>query len=192
MAARPASSAAAGTGCGSASAPARGGGPWTECCTACSGAASASARGSSSRSPNRATVRRAARSSSAAGAARSPAPSTERACRLRMRVVPDEQSKGHPVTETTHVPTIELNDGRAIPQLGFGVFQIPPGDTAEATRLALEVGYRHIDTAEMYQNEQGVGEAVSGSSLDRDDIWITSKLSNQKNEPDEIRAAFEE
>ncbi|HET9125625.1 MAG TPA: aldo/keto reductase [Solirubrobacteraceae bacterium] len=96
------------------------------------------------------------------------------------------------MTETTHVPTITLNDGRAIPQLGFGVFQIPPEDTAEATRLALEVGYRHIDTAEMYANEQGVGEAVQGSSLGRDAVWITSKLSNRKSEPDEIRVAFEE
>src|SRR5579875_3575154 len=96
------------------------------------------------------------------------------------------------MTETTHIPTIDLNDGRAIPQLGFGVFQIPPEDTAEATSLALEVGYRHIDTAEMYENEQGVGDAVRDSSLERDAIWITSKLANPKSEPDEIRAAFEE
>jgi 2,5-diketo-D-gluconate reductase A len=96
------------------------------------------------------------------------------------------------MTETTHVPTITLNDGRRIPQLGFGVFQIPPEDTAEATTLALEVGYRHIDTAEMYENEQGVGDALRDSGLDRDEVWITSKLSNQKQEPDEIRTAFEE
>jgi 2,5-diketo-D-gluconate reductase A len=96
------------------------------------------------------------------------------------------------MTETTQIPTITLNDGRAIPQLGFGVFQVPPEDTAEATALALDVGYRHIDTAEMYANEQGVGDAVRDSSLDRDAIWITSKLANPKSEPDEIRAAFEE
>jgi 2,5-diketo-D-gluconate reductase A len=96
------------------------------------------------------------------------------------------------MTQTTQVPTITLNDGRTIPQLGFGVFQVPPEDTAEATALALEVGYRHIDTAEMYGNEQGVGDAVRDSSLDRDSIWITSKLANPKSEPDEIRAAFEE
>jgi 2,5-diketo-D-gluconate reductase A len=94
--------------------------------------------------------------------------------------------------ETTQIPTITLNDGRAIPQLGFGVFQVPPPDTAEATALALDVGYRHIDTAEMYANEQGVGDAVRDSSLDRDAIWITSKLGNPKSEPGEIRAAFEE
>ena len=57
------------------------------------------------------------------------------------------------MTETTQVPAIALNDGREIPQLGFGVFQIPPEDTVEATATALEVGYRHIDTAEMYGNE---------------------------------------
>jgi 2,5-diketo-D-gluconate reductase A len=96
------------------------------------------------------------------------------------------------MTETTHVPTITLNDDRAIPQLGFGVFQIPPEDTAEATALALEVGYRHIDTAEMYGNERGVGDAVRDSSLDRDEVWITSKLSNRMHQRDEIRAAFAE
>jgi len=96
------------------------------------------------------------------------------------------------MTETTHVPTITLNDGQEIPQLGFGVFQIPPEETAEATGRALEVGYRHIDTAEMYENEQGVGDAVRDSSLDRGEVWITSKLSNRKHEPEEIRAAFAE
>ena len=57
------------------------------------------------------------------------------------------------------IPTIDLNDGTAIPQLGFGVFQIPPPETAHAVDAALEAGYRHIDTAEMYGNEKGVGEA---------------------------------
>ena len=61
------------------------------------------------------------------------------------------------------VPTILLNDGHAIPQLGFGVFQIAPDETAQAVRRALEVGYRHIDTAEMYGNEAAVGEAVRAS-----------------------------
>jgi 2,5-diketo-D-gluconate reductase A len=54
----------------------------------------------------------------------------------------------------TQVPSVELNDGHTIPQLGFGVFQIDPADTVEAVRLALESGYRHIDTAEMYGNEK--------------------------------------
>jgi 2,5-diketo-D-gluconate reductase A len=91
---------------------------------------------------------------------------------------------------TSSVPTIELNDGHAIPQLGFGVFQIPPKDTARAVSVALEAGYRHIDTAEMYGNEQGVGEAVRSSGLDRTDVFITSKLNNGFHRPDEARRAF--
>src|SRR5262245_52661159 len=65
------------------------------------------------------------------------------------------------------VPAIHLNDDRTIPQLGFGVFQIDPADTAQAVATALEVGYRHIDTAEMYGNERGVGDAVRSSGLAR-------------------------
>ena len=90
----------------------------------------------------------------------------------------------------TAVPTIDLNDGRSIPQLGFGVFQIEPDDTAEAVSTALEIGYRHIDTAEMYGNERGVGEAVRASGLDRADVFITSKLNNGFHEPDVARKAF--
>ena len=89
------------------------------------------------------------------------------------------------------VPTIELNDGNTIPQLGFGVFQIDPAETAEAVTRALEVGYRHIDTAEGYGNEAGVGEAVRASGLDRGDVFSTSKLDNDAHRPDEARAAFE-
>jgi len=89
------------------------------------------------------------------------------------------------------VPSIALNDGHAIPQLGFGVFQIDPGETAEAVTTALDAGYRHIDTAEMYRNEQGVGEAVRASGLSRDDVFITSKLNNGFHEPDVARRAFE-
>ena len=91
---------------------------------------------------------------------------------------------------TSAVPAIDLNDGHTIPQLGFGVFQIPPGDTARAVSVALEVGYRHIDTAEMYGNERGVGEAVRASGLDRADVFITSKLNNGFHVPDEAHRAF--
>jgi 2,5-diketo-D-gluconate reductase A len=91
----------------------------------------------------------------------------------------------------TAVRNLELNDGRTIPQLGFGVFQIDPADTAEAVAAALEVGYRHIDTAEMYGNEAEVGEGVRASGLDRADIFITSKLSNAAQAPDAVRRAFE-
>jgi 2,5-diketo-D-gluconate reductase A len=89
------------------------------------------------------------------------------------------------------LPTILLNDGNSIPQLGFGVFQIEPADTVEAVTLALETGYRHIDTAEMYGNEKEVGEAVRASGLDRAEIFVTSKLNNGFHRPDDARRAFE-
>jgi 2,5-diketo-D-gluconate reductase A len=92
---------------------------------------------------------------------------------------------------TSTVPTIRLNDGQSIPQLGFGVFQIDPAATAEAVSTALEVGYRHIDTAEMYGNERGVGEAVRASGLDRAEVFITSKLNNSYHRPEDARRAFE-
>ncbi len=88
------------------------------------------------------------------------------------------------------VPALELNDGRSIPQLGFGVFQIAPEDTAEAVARALEVGYRHVDTAQMYGNEKEVGEAVRASGIDRADVFVTSKLSNSFHRPDDARRAF--
>jgi 2,5-diketo-D-gluconate reductase A len=84
------------------------------------------------------------------------------------------------------VPTITLDNGVEIPQLGFGVFQIPPGDTVKATTTALEVGYRHIDTAQMYGNEREVGIAVRESGIDRDEIFVTSKLNNNRLERDDI------
>ena len=89
------------------------------------------------------------------------------------------------------IPTVTLNDGHEIPQLGFGVFQIPPEDTATAVAQALQTGYRHIDTAEMYRNERGVGEAIRASDVARDEIWVTSKLSNACHHPDDARKAFE-
>jgi 2,5-diketo-D-gluconate reductase A len=91
----------------------------------------------------------------------------------------------------TTIPNIGLNDGNQIPQLGFGVFQIPPEDTAEAVSTALEAGYRHIDTAEMYGNEREVGEAVRASGLARHEVFVTSKLNNGFHRPDDARRAFE-
>jgi 2,5-diketo-D-gluconate reductase A len=88
------------------------------------------------------------------------------------------------------VPTITLNDGKPIPQLGFGVFQIQPADTAKAVGLALDVGYRHIDTAEMYRNEKQVGEGVRASGLDRSEVFVTSKLNNGFHRPADTRSAF--
>jgi 2,5-diketo-D-gluconate reductase A len=89
------------------------------------------------------------------------------------------------------VPTIELNDGHSIPQLGFGVFQIDPAETAAAVAEALRVGYRHIDTAEMYGNERGVGQAIRDSGVDRAELYVTSKLNNGFHEPDDARRAFD-
>jgi 2,5-diketo-D-gluconate reductase A len=91
----------------------------------------------------------------------------------------------------TAVPEILLNNGRSIPQFGFGVFQIKPADTVEAVSTALKTGYRHIDTAEMYGNEKEVGEAIAKSGLDRADVFVTSKLSNDAHLPDDARAAFD-
>ena len=89
------------------------------------------------------------------------------------------------------VPSIQLHDGTSIPQLGFGVFQIDPADTVEAVTQALEVGYRHIDTAEMYGNEKEVGEALRSSGLPREDVYVTSKLNNGFHRPDDAERAFE-
>lgn len=78
----------------------------------------------------------------------------------------------------TQVPKIPIRGGIEIPQLGFGVFQVPPKDTAEVTALALQAGYRHIDTAAAYGNEAGVGQALRASGLDRDEVFITTKCFN--------------
>ena len=90
------------------------------------------------------------------------------------------------------VPNITLNDGNSIPQLGFGVYQIEPGDTVEAVGEALKIGYRHIDTAEMYGNEREVGEAVRASGLSRGEVFVTSKLNNGDHGPEDARRAFDQ
>ena len=89
------------------------------------------------------------------------------------------------------VPNIELNDGNSIPQLGFGVFQIEPEETVEAVVTALEAGYRHVDTAEMYGNEREVGEAIRRAGVDRSEVYVTSKLNNAFHRPDDAREAFD-
>jgi 2,5-diketo-D-gluconate reductase A len=78
----------------------------------------------------------------------------------------------------SQVPNVILHDGVEIPQLGFGVFQVPPDDTEKVVEQALEVGYRHIDTAAAYRNEKGVGRAVASSGIPREDIFVTTKLWN--------------
>lgn len=90
------------------------------------------------------------------------------------------------------IPTRELSDGTTIPQLGFGVFQVPPEDTKKVVLQAFEVGYRHIDTAQMYQNEKGVGDAIAESGLSRDEIYVTSKLNNGFHRPQDARRSMDE
>jgi 2,5-diketo-D-gluconate reductase A len=89
------------------------------------------------------------------------------------------------------VPTVALHDGVEIPQLGFGVFQVPPEDTQGAVEAALEAGYRHIDTAAAYRNEQGVGAAIAAAGLARDEVFVTTKLWNAEQGYDSTLAAFE-
>jgi 2,5-diketo-D-gluconate reductase A len=89
------------------------------------------------------------------------------------------------------VPDLLLNSGHKIPQLGFGVFKIDPAEAADAVIEALRVGYRHIDTAQMYRNETEVGEGVRASGLDRSEVYLTSKLNNGFHRPDDARRAFD-
>jgi 2,5-diketo-D-gluconate reductase A len=94
-------------------------------------------------------------------------------------------------SDVDEVPTIELIDGRTIPQLGFGVFQVPPEDTAEAVAHALRTGYRSVDTAAAYRNERQVGEAIRDSELDREAVFVTTKLWNSSHGREAALEAFE-
>ncbi len=80
----------------------------------------------------------------------------------------------------TTIPTLQLNDGRTIPQLGFGVFKVDPAETERIVTEALEAGYRHIDTATIYGNEEGVGRALAASGIARDELYVTTKLWNDR------------
>lgn len=95
------------------------------------------------------------------------------------------------MTNATEVPALTLHDGVDIPQLGFGVFQIPPEETQEAVEGALGVGYRHIDTAAAYGNEAGVGAAIAATGVGREDVFVTTKLWNSEQGYDSTLAAFE-
>lgn len=92
---------------------------------------------------------------------------------------------------TNNVNQIQLNTGATIPQVGFGTFQINPATTQKAVEEALELGYRHIDTATAYYNEAGVGAALKASGLARDEVFITTKLRNFDQSPDTARSALE-
>jgi 2,5-diketo-D-gluconate reductase A len=91
----------------------------------------------------------------------------------------------------TAIPEVMLNNGQRIPQLGFGVFLIPPAQTEAAVTHALQAGYRHIDTAEMYGNEAEVGQAIGKSGLSRGEVFVTTKLNNGAHRPDDARRAFD-
>jgi 2,5-diketo-D-gluconate reductase A len=93
---------------------------------------------------------------------------------------------------TNSVPTLTLNDGHTIPQLGFGVFKVEPTETTRIVSDALEVGYRHIDTAAIYGNEEGVGKALATSGIDRSDLFVTTKLWNEKQGTQSALDAFDE
>jgi 2,5-diketo-D-gluconate reductase A len=93
---------------------------------------------------------------------------------------------------TPRIPRIELHDGTSIPQLGLGVFKVPPAETAEVVTAALEAGYRHLDTAQMYGNEAGVGHAIAAAGLPRDELYVTTKLNNGFHRPDDARRAFDD
>lgn len=90
------------------------------------------------------------------------------------------------------IPTLTLNDGFTIPQLGYGVFKVPPADTERTVSEALEIGYRHIDTAAIYGNEAGVGAAIAKSGIARDELYITTKLWNDRHDGDEPGKAIAE
>jgi 2,5-diketo-D-gluconate reductase A len=89
------------------------------------------------------------------------------------------------------IPGIALHDGVEIPQLGFGVFQVPPEETQEVVELALEAGYRHVDTAAAYRNEKGVGAALAASGLPREGVFVTTKLWNSQQGYESTLAAFD-
>jgi len=95
-------------------------------------------------------------------------------------------------TSTEQIPLIPLRGGVEIPQLGFGVFQIPPADTADITTRALLAGYRHVDTAAAYGNEAEVGQAVHAAGLQRDDVFVTTKCFNDHHGYEQATRALKE
>ena len=89
------------------------------------------------------------------------------------------------------VPSLKMNNGFEIPQLGFGVFLVPPEETRQAVAEALKAGYRLIDTAQGYKNEEGVGAAIAESDVPRDELFITTKLTNSEQGYDTTLTAFD-
>jgi diketogulonate reductase-like aldo/keto reductase len=95
------------------------------------------------------------------------------------------------MTNATEVPVLTLHDGVEMPQLGFGVFQIPPEETQERVEEALAAGYRHVDTAAAYRNEAGVGAAIAAGGVRREDVFVTTKLWNSEQGYESTLRAFE-
>jgi 2,5-diketo-D-gluconate reductase A len=92
----------------------------------------------------------------------------------------------------TFSPLLRLNDGHSIPQLGFGVYKVPDATAADTVQVALAAGYRHIDTAALYDNETGVGQGIARSGLPREDVFVTTKVWNDRHGYDETLRAFDE
>lgn len=90
------------------------------------------------------------------------------------------------------VPTLTLNNGVQIPQFGYGTWQVPPETAQDRVAEALDIGYRHIDTAQMYGNEAGVGAAVAASGLARDEVFVTTKLNNNRHDPAVVAQSLDE
>ena len=96
-----------------------------------------------------------------------------------------------PPPASAPIPTLTLPTGAPIPVLGFGTYKIAPDDTYEAVSRALNIGYRHIDTAQMYGNEAEVGAAIETSRIPRDEIFLTTKVDNSNHEPERAAASIQ-
>ena len=96
-----------------------------------------------------------------------------------------------PAPASSPIPTLTLPTGMPIPVLGFGTYKVAPADTYDAVSRALEVGYRHIDTAQMYGNEAEVGAALEASGIAREDLFVTTKIDNSNHEPERAAASIE-
>ncbi|MDU5248490.1 MAG: aldo/keto reductase, partial [Varibaculum cambriense] len=90
------------------------------------------------------------------------------------------------------IPSVGLSTGYQIPQFGFGTYKIAPEDCVDAVKYALDLGIRHIDTAQMYHNEAEVGRAIEESGIPRDEIFLTTKLNNDKHLPEDARKSFQQ
>lgn len=90
------------------------------------------------------------------------------------------------------IPALSLHDGTTIPQFGFGTYLVAPEEAEAVVGQALDLGYRHLDTAQMYGNEEGVGAAIAASGIAREELYVTTKLNNNNHRPEDVRRSFEE